>query len=84
VVVIEGATVALLSWILSALLSYPVGLLLSEAVVRMAFETAATFRYSFMGLAIWLVAVTLIGVLASLAPARDAVRLTVREVLNYE
>jgi hypothetical protein len=31
-----------------------------------------------------LAAVVLIGVLASLAPARNAVRLTVREVLSYE
>ena len=84
VVVVEGATVALISWGLSALLSYPVGRLLSEAVVRVAFGTESTFQYSFLGLLIWLVAVVLIGILASLAPARDAVRLTVREVLNYE
>jgi putative ABC transport system permease protein len=84
VVVVEGTTVALISWGLSALLSYPTGRLLSEAVVRVAFGTASTFQYSFLGLLIWLVAVVLIGILASLAPARDAVRLTVREVLNYE
>jgi ABC-type lipoprotein release transport system permease subunit len=53
-------------------------------VVRVAFGTQATFQYSALGLLVWLVVVVLIGVLASLAPARDAVRLTVREVLNYE
>jgi hypothetical protein len=37
-----------------------------------------------MGLAVWLGVVLLIGVAASLAPAREAVRLTVREVLSYE
>jgi putative ABC transport system permease protein len=84
VVVVEGTTVALISWGLSALLSYPAGLLLSEAVVRLSFGTQATFQYSFLGLLAWLGAVLLIGVLASLAPARNAVRLTVREVLNYE
>jgi putative ABC transport system permease protein len=84
VVVVEGTTVALISWGLSALLSYPVGRLLSEAVVRVAFGTESTFQYSYLGLLIWLVAVVLIGILASLAPARNAVRLTVREVLNYE
>lgn len=84
VVVVEGTTVALISWGLSALISYPAGRLLSEAVVRVAFGTQATFQYSALGLLVWLVVVVLIGVLASLAPARDAVRLTVREVLNYE
>jgi putative ABC transport system permease protein len=84
VVVVEGATVALISWGLSALISYPAGRLFSEAVVRVAFGTESTFQYSFLGLIVWLVAVVLIGILASLAPARNAVRLTVREVLNYE
>lgn len=84
VVVVEGTTVALISWGLSALISYPAGRLLSEAVVRVAFGTQSTFQYSFLGLLVWLAVVVLIGVLASLAPARDAVRLTVREVLNYE
>lgn len=84
VVVVEGTAVALLSWVFSALISYPVGRLLSEAVVSVAFDTRPTFQYSFAGLGVWLAVVILIGVLASLAPARDAVRLTVREVLNYE
>jgi putative ABC transport system permease protein len=84
VVVVEGATVALISWGLSALISYPAGRLLSEAVVRVSFSTESTFQYSYLGLLVWLVAVVLIGILASLAPARNAVRLTVREVLNYE
>lgn len=84
VVVIEGAVVALVSWLFSALLSYPIGFLLAGAVVQMAFGTQATFTYSYLGPVIWFGTVTLIGVLASLAPARDAVRLTVREVLNYE
>lgn len=84
VVVVEGATVALASWLLSALLSYPVGYLLAGAVVRLTFVTNPTFQYSFLGPAVWFVLALLIGVAASLEPARDAVRLTVREVLNYE
>ena len=32
----------------------------------------------------WLVLILLIGIFSSLAPARDAARLTVREVLEYE
>jgi putative ABC transport system permease protein len=84
VVVVEGAAVALVSWLLAALLSYPVGYLLAGAVVRMAFGTQPTFQYSLLGPLVWFGLALLIGVLASLAPARDAVRLTVREVLNYE
>jgi ABC-type lipoprotein release transport system permease subunit len=50
----------------------------------MAFGTQPTFQYSLLGPLVWFGLALLIGVLASLAPARDAVRLTVREVLNYE
>ncbi len=84
VVVVEGTVVAALSWAFSALLSYPVGRVLSEAVVRTTFGSGAPFRYSTPGLFVWLAVVILIGIAASLAPARSAVRLTVREVLNYE
>jgi len=84
VVVTEGTTVSVISWVLSALISYPVGRILAEAVVRVSLGTAPAFRYSFAGLLIWLVIIVLIGIISSLAPARDAARLTVREVLNYE
>jgi putative ABC transport system permease protein len=84
VVVTEGTSIAIISWLLSAVISYPVSRALSEAVVRVSFGTAPTFQYSFIGLLIWLVIVIMIGVTSSLAPARDAARLTVREVLNFE
>ncbi|MEW5872048.1 MAG: ABC transporter permease [Chloroflexota bacterium] len=84
VVVVEGVVVALLSWMFSAFLSYPVGWALAVAIVRVSLDTDASFRYSLPGLLAWLVVVVLIGVFSSLVPARDAARLTVREVLSYE
>lgn len=84
VVVVEGITVALISWVFSAIISYPIGRLLAEAVIRTSFGTQASFNYSVAGLFAWMAIVILIGVFASLAPARNAARLTVREVLSYE
>ncbi len=84
VVIVEGVVIALVSWGLSAVLSVPVSRLLSEAIVYVTFDTRFDFQYSVPGLLIWLAVVGAIGCLASLAPARDAVRLTVREVLDYE
>jgi putative ABC transport system permease protein len=37
-----------------------------------------------IGIIIWLGAVTLLSIVASLIPARNAARLTVNEVLSYE
>jgi putative ABC transport system permease protein len=84
VVVVEGIAIAMLSWFMSALISYPFSLILAEALVRTALGTQAVFNYSFPGLFIWMGIVVFIGIFSSLAPARDAARLTVREVLSYE
>ncbi|MBN1120694.1 MAG: ABC transporter permease [Anaerolineae bacterium] len=84
VVVTEGVVVGLISWLLGAILSAPTGFVLGSAVVNALFQTDLAYKYSFIGLGIWLVIIILIGVLASLAPARNAVLLTVREVLDYE
>ncbi|MCB8985698.1 MAG: hypothetical protein H6659_17860, partial [Ardenticatenaceae bacterium] len=42
------------------------------------------FFFSAQGLWIWLIVVLFLSALASLLPARSAVRLTVRDVLAYE
>ncbi len=84
VVVVEGVAVALISWSLSAIVSYPIGMAFADALIRTSFGTRPSFTYSAEGLFIWMGIVILIGIIASLAPARDAARLTVREVLNYE
>jgi putative ABC transport system permease protein len=84
VVVTEGIVIGLVSWLLGAILSAPSGFALASAVVEAVLETNLSYKYSYMGLGIWLVIIILIGVMSSLAPARNAVALTVREVLDYE
>lgn len=84
VVVIEGMVVALLSWLAGAFLSGPSGLALAAAVIGAVLQASPSYRYSLTGLFAWLALVVLIGVVASLAPALNASRLKVREVLDYE
>ncbi|HSO27034.1 MAG TPA: ABC transporter permease [Anaerolineales bacterium] len=84
VVVVEGVMVGLVSWAFGAALSHPTGQALAAAVVSATLEADLIFVYSYLGLFVWLGIVLLIGVGASLAPARSAVSLKVREVLDYE
>ena len=84
VIVIEGVVVGLISWVLGALLSGPSGLALAGAVVNAVMQAELSYSYSFVGLLLWLVVIGFIAVFSSLAPARRAARLTVREVLDYE
>ncbi len=84
VVVVEGVVVGLMSWLVAAFLSVPVSRLLASAVVESVLKASVNFQYSAVGLIIWLAIVIVIGIVSSLGPARNAVRLSVREVLDYE
>ena len=84
VVVVEGIVVGLMSWVFATLLSAPVGRVLAGAVVESVLKAQANFQYSVVGVIIWLAIVVVIGILSSLGPARNAVSLSVREVLDYE
>lgn len=83
-VLIEGLIIGWLSWILGAILSFPISTLMSNAITRALFGAPSGFGFSITGYVIWFVVVSVLSVLSSLAPARSATRLTIREVLSYE
>jgi putative ABC transport system permease protein len=84
VVVVEGIVVGLMSWAFATLLSAPVGRVLAGAVVESVLKAQTNFQYSLIGVIVWLAIVVVIGIVSSLGPAGNAVRLSVREVLDYE
>jgi putative ABC transport system permease protein len=84
VVVVEGVVVGLLAGAIGAALSVPVGWLLSGAVIEAVLKATVNYQYSVQGLLIWIGIILFIGVVSSLGPAQNAVRLSVREVLDYE
>jgi putative ABC transport system permease protein len=84
VVLMEGVLMALLSWLASILLAVPVGKLLSRQVGSDFANGPLTFVYSIPGALFWLALVVVIAIVASYIPARNASRLTVRDVLAYE
>jgi len=84
VFILEGITIGLLSGLMGALLAIPMSQGLNEAVGSRMMGVALTYAYSMPGLWLWLVVVLLLSTLASFIPARNASRMTVREVLAYE
>ncbi len=84
IVMVEGQLIGLLSWLLGAatarLLSQP----LSNAVGLLLLHAPLSYTFSIGGALIWLAIVVLLAALASLLPAWNASRLTVREVLAYD
>ena len=84
VFILEGVVIGLLSWLMGAVLAIPMSQGLNQALGQAVMGAPLTYSYSMPGLWLWLVIVALLSVLASFIPARNASRLTVREVLAYE
>lgn len=80
----EGIAIGVLSWAFGALLAYPLGKALATAVWVPLMGAEPSFTYSVNGVWIWLALVVILSGLASFLPARNAARLTVRQVLAYE
>jgi putative ABC transport system permease protein len=83
-VMIEGVVIGWISWILGAILSIPISLLLSNSITLALFGASTQLGFSLTGFLIWFVVDTGLSILASITPARTATRLTIREVLSYE
>jgi putative ABC transport system permease protein len=80
----EGIAIGVLSWLMGAVLAIPMSQALNQAAGAAMMGMPLSYSYSMSGLWSWLVAVIVLSALASFIPARNATRLTVREVLAYE
>lgn len=83
-VIVEGVVIGSISWFLGLFLSIPFTYLLSLIVSLAVFETPIDVVFTPTGYLIWLAVVLVLSALASVLPARNAARLTIREVLAYE
>ncbi|MEM7127457.1 MAG: ABC transporter permease [Chloroflexota bacterium] len=84
IVIIEGVIIGMISWVIGAILAFPAGLGLSNAVGQALFSTSLPYTFSSTGVIVWLFIVAILATVASVLPAWNASRLTVREVLSYE
>ena len=84
IVLAEGIVIGMLSWLIGSALSLPISAFLSEQVGLALLNVPLTYQYSMISAVVWFFALMAIAVAASMGPARDAVRLTIREVLAYE
>jgi putative ABC transport system permease protein len=83
-VVIEGGVIGLITWFLALFLSFPISHFLLKIVSEAMFGSPMQLTITYQGFVIWLIAVLVLSFVASLLPARNAARLTIREVLAYE
>ncbi|MCK6625783.1 MAG: FtsX-like permease family protein [Anaerolineae bacterium] len=84
VFIIEGIIIGVLSWLVGAVLAYPISKFLSDLVGQQFLSAPLDYTFSINGVLLWLVVVVVLSAVASFLPAWNASRLTVREVLAYE
>jgi putative ABC transport system permease protein len=83
-VLVEGLVIGMISWCFAWLLSYPISYLLLMIISEAMISAPIPLAFTLDGVFIWLVVVLMLSALASVLPARNAARLTIREVLAYE
>ncbi len=83
-VIVEGMLIGGISWLIGAILSFPITYLLSDIISLAIFQSPIAVHFTYQGFAIWLLVVLALSAVASILPARNAARLTIREVLAYE
>ena len=83
-VLTEGVLIGFLSWIIGSALSVPVGMLLTNSLGQAIFGSRLPLGFTPVGYVLWLALSLVLSVIASGAPAKSAVNLTIREVLAVE
>ncbi|MEM7125436.1 MAG: ABC transporter permease [Chloroflexota bacterium] len=84
VVVVEGIVIGLISWCIGVVISMPLSKVMSDQVGNLFLGAPATFTFSGQGAILWLGIIAIIATLASLLPAWNASKITVREALAYQ
>jgi putative ABC transport system permease protein len=84
IVLAEGIAMGILSWTVGMLLSVPISRFMSEQLGLALIKVPLSYEYSIVAAMVWFFVLQIVAVVASLGPARNAVRLTIREVLAYE
>jgi len=83
-VIVEGMLIGGIAWLLGGLLSIPITYLLATILSLAVFQSLIPVHFALAGFVLWLLTVLVLSVIASVLPARNAARLTIREVLAYE
>jgi putative ABC transport system permease protein len=83
VFVTEGVMIGEKSWVLGAILTYPISLGLVR-ILEQAITIPLTYEFSWGGVGLWLAIVIVISAVASLLPAFRASQVSVRDAIAYE
>ena len=81
---LEGMLQGAMSWLVALPISLFCAPLFANTIGKIMFGTNLEYRYDFQAALTWLIVVLVIGILSSIAPARSATKISVRQSLAYE
>jgi putative ABC transport system permease protein len=84
IVAVEALAIALASFVLAAVLAWPISWAVGELLLRAMFRITPAFAFEPIGLVVWLAVSLSLGAIASVAPAWHASKRTIREAISYE
>ncbi|NJL05762.1 MAG: FtsX-like permease family protein [Chloroflexaceae bacterium] len=84
IVLTEGVLIGLLAWLSGTLLSLPFSRVMAMQIGYALLNQPLSYAYAVWALLLWFIIVLLLAMLASAVPARNASRMTIREVLTHE
>ena len=84
VVIVEGLVIGLLSWAISIPCSVPLGMWLGDSLGISLLARPLDYIFSTSAVLMWLGLMIGISILASILPAQNAAKLTIRDALVYE
>ena len=79
----EGVLLGWISWLIALPLSIPAAYLLATRGLSFALNQQLSYQFSASGAIIWLLVITILAIIASSFPARNAAKVSVRESLTY-
>jgi putative ABC transport system permease protein len=80
---LEGLAQGVVSWILSVPIAFVIAQPISRQLGQVMLKMDLDFYYNWIAALIWLGAVIVLAILASLWPARTATKISVRQSLSY-
>ncbi|HEX9387362.1 MAG TPA: FtsX-like permease family protein [Anaerolineales bacterium] len=84
VVIVEGLVIGLISWMLSIPCSIPLAIWLGNSLGISLLARPLDYIFSVPAVLMWLGLMVVISIIASILPAQNAARLTIRDALVYE
>ncbi|MFQ5436526.1 MAG: ABC transporter permease, partial [Anaerolineae bacterium] len=80
----EGVLQGFFSWFIVVPLSFILARPMADALGQVMFSANLDYRYNLKAVLVWLAIVLIIAMLASIIPARNATRISVRDSLAYQ